>query len=207
MLFRGSAFDGPVGFDDELFGAINTGWSAPGLSPILDPLMIVVSLVGSYLLLLYVIPAWLSGRRERAFDVLVAIALALVLTTMLKYAIGRERPIDVLGAGARIVPVPLSAEDDPAFPSGHVSRAAAFAAVLSFHRRRLSAPLGLLVLAEAISRIYVGAHWPTDTIGGALLGLAIGAAVWRLDRVDRYVRLRAAVIRTLRLRADPGGRS
>lgn len=193
-----------MGFDEDVFRAINQGWSNSAL----DPVMVAISLLGSYLVVAYVVPIWLSGRTERSFDVLVGLALAVALTASLKAAIGRPRPVDILGVAAvRLVPVPFSAELDPAFPSGHVARVAAIAAVLSFHERKFSIPLGLFVLLEALSRVYVGVHWPTDTIGGAVLGFAVGLAVWRLGRVDRYARLRATALRSIRPTSRRGGPS
>ncbi len=184
-----------MGLDEEWFRAINTGWANPAL----DPFMVALSVLGGYFVILYVLPIWFSGRKTRAFDYLVALALALALTAVIKFVVERPRPDEVL-AGVRIVPVPsLFAEPDSAFPSGHVARIAVLAAilVLILPDWKFALPLAVFILLEALSRIYVGAHWPTDTISGAALGIGIGIAIWRLDRVDRYVRLRTAALRTV----------
>ena len=193
-----------MGLDEDWFRAINTGWANPAL----DPIMVALSVLGSSVVLLFVIPLWLTGRKARSFDLLVALFLALVLTTAIKFAVGRPRPEDVL-EGVRIVDVPgLFVETDPAFPSGHVARVAVLAAVLVLVLPdwKFALPLAVFVLLEALSRIYVGVHWPTDTIAGAALGLGIGLAIWRLGRVDGYVRLRAAALRTVGVSAAPEGR-
>jgi len=193
-----------MGLDEDWFRAINTGWA----NPVLDPFMVALSVLGSFAVLLWVLPLWFTGRKARSFDLLLALLLALALTTAIKYAVARPRPEDVF-ADVRIVSVPgLFVETDPAFPSGHVARIAVLAAILFLVLPdwKFALPLALLVLLEALSRIYVGVHWPTDTIAGAALGLGIGIAIWRLGRVDGYVRLRTAALHTVGVSAARAGR-
>jgi phosphodiesterase/alkaline phosphatase D-like protein/membrane-associated phospholipid phosphatase len=74
------------------------------------------------------------------------------------------------------------------FPSGHVLQAAVLAGLLPLAvvaitgRRRLGFPLGavlvVVAIAGAIHRVHVGAHWPSDAVGSALLGLAIALGSW-----------------------------
>jgi len=193
-----------MGLDEDWFRAINAGWA----NPVLDPFMVAISVLGSFTVLLWIVPLWFTGRKARAFDLLVALLLALALATAIKYAVGRPRPDDVL-ASVRIVPVPgWFVETDPAFPSGHVARVAALAVILFLvlPNWKVALPLAAFIVLEAVSRIYVGVHWPTDTIAGAALGLLIGVAVWRLGRVAGYVRLRTAALRTFRVTGVPEGR-
>ena len=114
-------------------------------------------------------------RRQRRFGLSAACALILDLVScnlILKPLIGRVRPFAFRPDLALLVPPP----GDASFPSGHT--AAAFAVV--FALRAAGSPLWLpaliLAAATAFSRLYLYVHWPTDILGGVLLGAAVGWA-------------------------------
>jgi len=79
---------------------------------------------------------------------------------------------------ARTVPLLpfLEAPTAFSFPSGHVARVAFLVAVLRW-------PAGvsaLVVFTMALTRVYLAEHWPSDAVGGWLLGYGIAAvARWR----------------------------
>ncbi|MEW6233046.1 MAG: phosphatase PAP2 family protein [Chloroflexota bacterium] len=61
------------------------------------------------------------------------------------------------------------------FPSGHAQNATVFWGFLAsqFRRRLWLVAAAILIPAVGISRIYLGLHWPTDALGGIVIGLAI----------------------------------
>jgi undecaprenyl-diphosphatase len=88
---------------------------------------------------------------------------------LLKAVFGRVRPEQIM--------LPL---DSPAFPSGHVANAATIVVLLALllRRRWIAVAGAAYVIAMALSRTYLGAHWITDTIGGVLVGVAMAVLVW-----------------------------
>ncbi|MCX7969158.1 MAG: phosphatase PAP2 family protein [Armatimonadetes bacterium] len=89
-----------------------------------------------------------------------------------KPLVGRDRPAKI------VKEVRLVNSDGKAkgFPSSHAANAFAVARVLN----ELAPPKSLwwfLATMIAISRVYLGAHFPADVVGGAMLGLAVGSAI------------------------------
>ena len=97
---------------------------------------------------------------------------------------GRERPCK---ADPQHVPHPLGCGAGQSFPSTHASDSAAAAAVFAWAVPRLSAIGIAIAVVVGISRVYLGAHWPTDVMAGWTLGAAVGAGLVLLARL-RYLR-------------------
>ena len=96
---------------------------------------------------------------------------ALGATHLLKFLAARPRPED------RLVPV-----DSGSYPSGHTS--ATFAAMLVtaivLGRAWMWISGAILSVAMMYSRTYLGAHWASDTIAGALLAVGLVLLLWAL---------------------------
>jgi len=107
-------------------------------------------------------PAW---RRA-----LLTVTGTYVANTALKFAVRRPRPELAELPALTSTPTQLS------FPSAHASTS--FAGALAYSRLGLPvAPLYALALALSLSRLYLGVHYPSDILAGALLGSAVAAGL------------------------------
>jgi len=109
-----------------------------------------------------------GSRRARWRRATGAVAATYALNTATKLAVRRQRP-QLRGLPALVgTPTTLS------FPSAHTSMS--FAGALSYTRLGLpAAPLYTLAGALALSRLYLGVHYPSDVLAGAALGSLVAA--------------------------------
>jgi len=117
---------------------------------------------------------WAGGKRRLARDVIGSAALAWGLAQGMKKFYRRQRPYEA-GDVELLVRRPAG----ESYPSGHPAVAAAMVAVT---RNEIPAAargmLDRLPRFVGFSRVYVGAHYPTDVIGGVMIGRAVGD-LWR----------------------------
>lgn len=116
-------------------------------------------------------------RRPQVFLFVAASALvASLVTTALKFAVGRERPPSIVLDPEPLMDVPTTSS----FPSGHASTSFGCAYALARLAPRLAVPAFVLATLISISRVYVGAHYPLDVLAGAVLGAGVARALLTL---------------------------
>lgn len=160
----------PLPFDSEWMDEI-----LDERSPWLEVPALVMNWLGGGWLGIYVIPvaiiiAFCVVRRYWAASYYaIAAILSVALVQLLKAIFSRPRPEDI-----------LVVSDVGSFPSGHVANAATIAVVIAiiFGRTWVWIAGVVYVILMALSRTYLGAHWVSDTIGGALLGAGVAVIVW-----------------------------
>jgi membrane-associated phospholipid phosphatase len=112
-----------------------------------------------------------APRRERWKRGLAAVGGAYLVNTALKFVVRRRRP-DVPG-----LPPLTGTPTGLSFPSAHAT--SSFAAARAYSGLLPAAPLYGLATGLALSRLYLGVHWPTDSVAGAALGTAVGTLAGR----------------------------
>jgi undecaprenyl-diphosphatase len=152
-----------------------------GSHALLDSVMVGIAQVAAPLFLacmaFWFLVGWLGDRRTERLGAMASLAaagVALLINQALGHLWDRPRPF-VAHPGA--VHLLVSHGTDSSFPSDHAAAAFAISLVLIAMHRRIGVLALLFALLMSYARVYVGDHYPGDLAGGALIGLAAGAAV------------------------------
>lgn len=162
--------NGPFLFDEAWMGEIlehRAGW--------LDVPALVLNFLGGGWFARILVPVGtilalvLVRRRWATLYYALAVLPSMLAVQLLKAIFDRPRPEEI-----------LVASDVGSFPSGHVANAATIAVSLAiiFARAWVWYVGAMYTVLMALSRTYLGAHWLTDTIGGALLGAGVAVILW-----------------------------
>ncbi|MFQ6061200.1 MAG: phosphatase PAP2 family protein [Thermoplasmata archaeon] len=181
-----------MSWNHDLFRFINQDLANPALDVFFTAFIILGTI---YVWLLFCPILWFKKWRSEAVDLFFLILVVLAVTTILKFVFAAPRPSDI-----RVVPLPLPGYfgyDIYSFPSNHASRAFACALFLSAKFRKWTVPLFVYAFLICFAKIYVGAHYPLDVIGGAIFGGVIGWVFLQLGRYPPYAVRREKLVSKL----------
>ena len=157
--------------------------------------------------------AVLTALSERALYVFATLATGGIAAQLIKHIIGRARPRFIEAFGPYHFDMLSMKNSLASFPSGHTTTVFSMAVALGYLAPRLRVPLFGLAAAIALSRVVVQAHYVSDIVAGATLGIVAALLVARFfadrgmtfDKAGPHVRLKGPglVRATLRGRADP----
>jgi len=122
-----------------------------------------------------------------------AVALTGITADIIKPIVGRFRPDFV--DGSHFAPLMFGGYGNYSFPSGHATTMATIVVLAAFAPGRWTWPIVVAAVLVGISRVMLAVHFPSDVVGGALLGGAI-----------TYVLLRRAADAGIGYAARPHGR-
>ena len=175
--------------DTAVFFFINRTLS----NPVLDWLMPFLTNLNQHwetLVVVSVLWLWLmirGGRRGRTVGVLLVLSIALsdqLSSSVLKHLVGRLRPCHVLH-GVRLL---VDCGGGLSFPSSHAVNNFAGATVLTRYYGKYKWWWISFASLVALSRPYVGVHYPSDIVGGAVVGwLCAEAAIRAWQFVEKKI--------------------
>lgn len=161
-----------IKLDEQLFLQVNQI-----KNPFLDYFFMIVTLGGSTVFWgLLVLTFWLSKRRKTSIFLLIAFVVDSLTLFSSKLLFNRPRPGETL-SNLKI----LDQEIGKSFPSAHSERAFSGATILSSIHKNLRFLFYGLALLIAISRVYLGVHYPLDIIYGSINGILIGCLIKHLN--------------------------
>ena len=161
------------GFDEQALV-----WIAQNIrSSVLDPIVIFYTKLGNVGLLFIVLTLALlafKATRKAGLSSVCAMLIGLVVVNLtVKPLVARPRPWDAMTDFVSLV-----TEKDFSFPSGHTTVAFAFALAVCLvePRRWMKITAVCIAVLMGLSRLYVGVHFPTDVLAGAVFGSLSGLA-------------------------------
>lgn len=139
--------------------------------PILDPIMKGITHLGdggAIWVALTIILLCMKRTRRTGMACAVSMIIGLLITNLvLKNWVARVRPYEIIQGLTILIEKP----HDWSFPSGHTTNAFAAAWVMfTMIPRKYGVPALILAILIAFSRMYVGVHYPTDILGGVIVG-------------------------------------
>ncbi|MCD6594201.1 phosphatase PAP2 family protein [bacterium] len=155
-------------FDNSVYKQINSRWQC-GFSDAYFP---VVSRIGGGEIYIATDAGFFFFGNEKMKNSAklstVGLALTMLTTQGLKYAVGRQRPENS-----------NSSRWDSSFPSGHTAAAFTMAYIYGSQYPKSRIPLYAFAVSVGLARIYLGEHYPTDVIAGAAIGTIGGIVVMK----------------------------
>ena len=164
----------------------------------LERLMIEVTMLGTWIVVLTVVGVsglflWLSRHKFSAILLVIATAGGIVLNSILKLGFDRPRP-QIFEWGTHVA--------SSSFPSGHAMSSVVVYGTVAYLAARLHKTqrarwitltvFAVVIIAIGFSRMYLGVHYPSDVVAGALIGLAwAGFCMATLEAIQRFARRNA----------------
>ncbi len=175
--------------DTSLFFFINHGLQ----NSVFDLIMPFITTKPYIFFILVAIPVFLKNWQKSLFVIalcFIALAVGDASGNILKHLFERPRPcqnlvgIDSYREGVRLL---VGCGGAFSFPSNHAVNTFAVAATFSHFFRKTALPMFSIAAVVAFSRVYVGVHYPSDVVAGAILGGIIAGIILVLHNRFRLI--------------------
>jgi len=155
-----------------------------GRWPLLDNISIFCAKYLEYFLLFFLFVFLLERASKNWKVVLKALVSAIIarflFVNFIRFLWQRPRPFV-----ENSVNLLLNYSNEPSFPSGHAAFYFALSTVVFFYNKDAGALSFFLTLLICLARIFVGIHWPSDILAGAVIGIFSG---WLVDKIFRKLK-------------------
>lgn len=184
-----------LNLDRKFFLMINNGWA----NHFNDILFAALTLLGSTYIILPItaIIIYTVDKKkiaEKFTLILLSILIGGLFIHILKELVDRPRPLndmrDLIREGKVHINVIFQPLKEGSFPSGHSQTVFTVATILSYAYRKYIFALFFIASLSAISRIYVGAHYPLDVLTGGIIGVLVSISVLSIFNKYTFQRLK-----------------
>ncbi|MBQ8837416.1 MAG: phosphatase PAP2 family protein [Clostridia bacterium] len=132
---------------------------------------------------------FIAFKKTRKTGLMTSTALIfdlLSVNVLVKNLVARTRPYELIEE----LTILIEKQSDYSFPSGHTAASFAFVSVLWFTMpKKVSIPMTVLATLIALSRLYLGVHYPTDILGGVVIGIVCGiCAVAVVNLIEKKIK-------------------
>lgn len=148
-------------------------------------------------ILIFSILYWCISKRE-AIKLIIIFMVSGVINNSLKELINRDRPIGIEG----IISMREQTATGKSMPSGHTQLAATFYyyLIVRFKKLWITIAASILIGLIALSRVYLGVHWPSDVVVSIILAIGIvHAGLYLYNEPNKQVLVSTLVIANLLL--------
>lgn len=149
----------------------------------LDSIMIFFTSLGNngivWILIALLCICFKKSRRCGILMILTMLFCLAIGNGVIKNLVARPRPFQVLGDPSMLI-IPPPAEFS--FPSGHTMHGFAAAVMILLHNRKAGIAAVLAAVVIAFSRMYLFVHFPTDILGGAVIGTLAALMIYALAK-------------------------
>ena len=150
--------------------------------PLIDALMVFFTKLGNGAMVWLMFAGYFyfyKKDKKMATQILVGLLMTVLIGAfILKPIFMRARPFNFLENITLLIKAPI----DYSFPSGHTATSVVCSYLISCRYKKLRIVVIPLAVLIAFSRMYIGVHYPTDILGGVVLGIVCGMVIRKYSK-------------------------